>query len=101
MNKEKKDKLAKDFKLYNVVMNNIWKLIVTVLIGVLLGYLTTRKSETGNNYMVIFIVIFFVIGIINFFVGIIKEHNKLIKREEMRKRLEEQQLAKEKDNAED
>lgn len=100
MNKEKKDKLARDFKLYNVVMNNIWKLIVTVLIGVLFGYLTTRKSEAGNNYMVIFIVIFFIIGIINFFVGIIKEHNKLVKREEMRKRLEEQQITKERDNEE-
>lgn len=101
MNKEKKSKLIKDFRLYNVIMNNIWKLITTVLIGVLLGYLTTRKSEDGNNYMVIFIVIFFIIGIINFFVGIIKEHKKLAKREEMRKRLEKQQENKEISNEED
>ncbi len=93
-----KDKLAKDFKLYNVIVNNFWKLIATVTIGFLLGYLTTRKSEAGKNYMVLCIVVFLVIGIINFFIGIIKEHHKLIKRDEMRKRLEEQQILKVEDN---
>lgn len=93
-----KDKLAKDFKLYNVIVNNFWKLIVTVIIGFLLGYLTTHKSEAGNNYMVLCVVVFLAIGIINFFIGIIKEHHKLVKRDEMRKRLEEQQMSKDEDN---
>lgn len=95
MNKKKKDKLARDFKLYNVIMSNIWKFIGTVLIGVCLGYLTTRKSEEENNYMLFFIILFFVIGVINFFVGILKEVKKLEKREEMRKELEKQTKDKE------
>lgn len=88
--KQKRDKWAKDFKLYNIIMENIWKFIGTVLIGVCLGYLTTRKSETDDNYMLIFIILFFLIGIFNFFLNIYKEHKKLEKREALRKKLEEQ-----------
>ncbi|MBQ8292185.1 MAG: hypothetical protein IJX78_00095 [Bacilli bacterium] len=98
MNSEKKKRLARDFKLYNVIMNNVWKFIVTVLIGVLLGYLTTKKSEDGNNYMVFCIVTFFIIGLINFFVGIIKEHKKLVKHEELRKKLENKEVEKNEKN---
>ncbi len=83
-----KDKWAKDFKLYNVIMGNIWKFIATVLLGVCLGYLTTRKSEEENNYMLLFIIIFFIIGVINFFLSIYKEIKRLEKVDEMRQKLE-------------
>ncbi len=86
--KMRKDKWSKDFRLYNIIMNNFWKFIGTVLIGVCLGYLTTRKSEDETNYMLFFIILFFVIGVFNFFLGIYKEVKKLEKREQMRKELE-------------
>ncbi len=81
----KKDKIVKDFKLYNVIMSNFWKLIATVLIGAGIGYIATSKSEDDQDYMLICIIVFFVIGIINFFVGIIKEMKKLDKLEEKKK----------------
>ncbi len=87
----KKDKLVRDFKIYNIIMSQVWKFLTTIIIGVLGGYLVSRKGEENNNYMVIIIIIAFIIGIINFFVGILKEHNKMVKREEMKKRLEEKQ----------
>lgn len=88
--KIKKDKIAKDFKLYNVIMGNFWKFIATVLIGVCLGYLTTRNSKTEDNYMVFCIILFFVIGVINFFVGIMKEMKRLEKHEEKSKKQQNQ-----------
>ena len=93
--KNRRDKWSKDFKLYNVIMNNFWKLIGTVLIGVCLGYLTTRKSNNESNYMLLFIILFFIIGIFNFFLGIYKEVKKLEKREKMRKELENKTKEKE------
>lgn len=87
----KKDKLAKDFKTYNIIISQVWKFLTTLIIGVLGGYLVSRKGGEDNNYMVIIIIIAFVIGIFNFFLGLYKEHNKMLKREEMRKRLEEKQ----------
>ncbi len=92
-----KDKFSKDFKLYNVIMGNIWKFIATVLLGVCLGYLTTRKSKEENNYMLLFIVIFFIIGVINFFLSIYKEVKRLEKREEMRKKLENKTVEEQED----
>lgn len=86
--KEKRAKWSKDFKLYNIIMNNFWRFIGTVLIGVCLGYLTTRKSKDDSNYMLFFIILFFVIGVFNFFLSLYKEIRKLEKREKMRKDLE-------------
>lgn len=85
----KKDKIAKDFKIYNLIMSQVWRFLTTIIIGILFGYLVSRKGEEGNNYMIVIIIASFVIGIFNFFLGIYKEHKKLEKREEMRKRLEE------------
>lgn len=93
--KEKRAKWSKDFKLYNVIVNNFWKFIGTVLIGVCLGYLTTRKSEDDSNYMLFFVILFFVIGVFNFFLSLYKEIRKLEKREKMRKDLENKKAVEE------
>ena len=37
----KKDKISKAFKTYNLVMNEVWKLLTIILIGVVM-------NETGN-----------------------------------------------------
>ena len=84
----KKDKLVRDFKTYNFIMSQVWKFLTTIIIGVLFGYLVSIKGEENNNYMIIIIIVFFVIGIFNFFLGLYKEHKKMEKREEMKKRLE-------------
>ena len=83
----KKDKLARDFRIYNLIMSQVWKFLTTIIIGVLLGYLASRKGEE-DNYMIVIIIASFIIGIFNFFLGLYKEHKKMEKREEMRKRLE-------------
>lgn len=83
-----KDKLAKDFRIYNLIMSQVWKFLTTIIIGILLGYLASRKGEEDNNYMIVIIIASFVIGIFNFFLGLYKEHKKMEKREEMKKRLE-------------
>lgn len=74
----KKDKIVKDIKLYNLIMSNIWQLLTTILFGVLVGYLLNRYAEKENNhYMLFSIIVFFIIGIINFFVAIIRGSKKL------------------------
>lgn len=74
----KKDKLFKNIKLYNVIMNNFWLLITTTLTGVVIGYFWSNNSKKeDNHYMLFSIIIFFVIGVINFFIRIIKELNKV------------------------
>ena len=66
----KKDKLAKDFRIYNLIMSQVWKFLTTIIIGILLGYLASRKGEEGNNYMIVIIIASFIIGIFNFFLGL-------------------------------
>ena len=77
----KKEKAYKFFKNYNIIMSNIWLLITTMLVGVLIGYFVNKKYPTENNiWFILIIIIFFIIGIINFFYSILvksKEFDKL------------------------
>ncbi len=82
----KKDKLYKDLKLYNIVMSNIWQLITIILFGILAGYLLEKYSTNEKiNFMLISIIVFSFIGIINFFVSIIRQSKKLEKAERAKK----------------
>lgn len=86
MNKNKKEKFAQGFKMYNYVMQEIWKLLTTLLFGVLAGYLLRKNGPTDNNYFVISIIVSLFIGLINFFVGLLR----IIKREEQRKKKQQE-----------
>ena len=79
--KKKKDNLFKDLKVYNLVMTNIWQLLTIILIGVLAGYLFDKYATNESiNYMAFSIILFAIIGIINFFVSIIRGIKKLEKK---------------------
>lgn len=73
-------KLVKNLKLYNLIMSNIWLLLTTTLLGVIIGYIL-KKNNDNDTYMVISIIVFFVIGIVNFFFKIIRETLKMNKEE--------------------
>lgn len=74
----KKNKIIKNFKLYNIIMSNFWLLITTCLVGIIIGYFLNKYSSNENNhYMLISIIIFSVIGIANFFIHLITQINKL------------------------
>lgn len=76
--KKNKDKWVKDLKVYNIVMGNVWKLLTILLIGVLGGYLFEKYAKDKSlPYMLISILIFTIIGIIDFFFSIIRESKKL------------------------
>lgn len=76
----KKDKLSKDLKIYNIIMSCIWKLIAFFLLGVLGGYLLKRYGKDEDiNYMLISVLTFSIIGIIDFFISIIRESKKIKK----------------------
>lgn len=82
----KKEKIAKAFKTYNLIMNEIWKLITILLIGILIGWFIKRKNGSNLGF-VISISIALVVGLASFFVGIIrvsknKEKEDLKEREE-------------------
>ncbi len=80
--KKDKDHLVKGLKTYNVIMSNVWQLLTIILMGVLAGYLFQRNAiDKKFNYMAITIIVFTVIGIIVFFVNIIKASKKLAKAE--------------------
>ena len=48
----KKDKLVHGFKMYNYVMQEVWKLLTTLLFGVLAGYLLRKNGPEDNYYFV-------------------------------------------------
>ena len=82
----KKEKAYKFFKNYNVIMSNIWLLITTMLVGVLIGYFVNKKFPTEKNiWFILIIIIFFVIGIINFFYSILVKSKEFDKFEEGKK----------------
>lgn len=90
--KKDKSRLFKDLKVYNLIMSNIWQLVTILLIGVLAGYLFEKNAEDKSiNYMLFSIIFFTVIGIINFFVSIIKG-SKRLEKEEAKKALARKQL---------
>ncbi len=85
MKKEKKEKVVAGFKTYVFVMQEIWKLITILIIGILFGYLLKVKGPEGNHYIVYAIIISLVIGLLVFFAGLIK----IVKKEEQLKKQEE------------
>lgn len=84
--KNDKKSLVHGMKAYNLIMSNVWQLLTILLIGILVGYLLTRNATNKKiNYMAISIIVFAVIGIIVFFVNIIREAKKM-EQIEMRKK---------------
>lgn len=87
--KKNKDKIIHDIKIYNLIMSNVWKLITFLLIGVLGGFLFEHYSKYKDfNYMLFSIILFSVIGIIDFFRSIINDSKKLEKAEQKKKEKE-------------
>ena len=78
----KRDKVSKFLRTYNLVMSNFWLLITTTLVGVLIGFLLNKAFPTEKNiWLIIVSVIFFLIGVFNFFYKIIGESIKLQEQE--------------------
>ena len=88
MNKQKKDKLVHGFKLYNEIMQEIWKFLTVLLFGVVLGYILQKRGPEDNNRFVFTLIIALAIGLILFFVGLFS----VVKKEETR-RLKQKNLA--------
>ena len=76
----KKDKISKAFKTYNLVMNEVWKLLTIILIGVFIAWLIKRRNGS-NVAIVLTITISLVIGLAVFFVGLINLSKKKEKEE--------------------
>lgn len=90
--KKDRSRLFKDLKVYNLVMSNIWQLITILLIGILAGYLFEKNATNKEiNYMLFSIIFFTIIGVINFFVSIIRGVKRL-EREEARKKQARKEL---------
>lgn len=98
MPKNKREKAAHGFRVYNLIMSNVWRFLTTLLVGVLAGYLVSRNGPDGNNYWLFMILVFLVIGILNFFLGIYKDHKKLVAREEAKKKLMQEEENKNEEN---
>ena len=81
MNKQKKDKLVHGFKLYNEIMQEIWKFLTVLLFGVVLGYILQKRGPEDNNRFVFTLIIALAIGLILFFVGLFS----VVKKEETRR----------------
>lgn len=97
--KRNKDKLYKDLKVYNMVMSNIWKLLTFILIGIFAGHLLNKYAKYHDiNYMLISILFFSTVGIVDFFISIIRESKRL---EEEDKKQQEQKKKIESDKIED
>ena len=79
----KKDKFIRDFKIYNFVMNNIWQLLTTLLIGFIIGWLLEKYVGSEKNLWMLFsIVIAIFVGCANFFLSLYSLMKKIQKREE-------------------
>ena len=71
----KKDKFSKAFKTYNIIMQEVWKFLTIILIGVLIGYLIYRKTHNNIGF-VISIIVALVLALIEFFVSLIRISKK-------------------------
>ena len=60
--KEKYRSIKSFFKITNI----IYTFIMTIIIGIIVGYFMDKYVE-GSNWMLISILVFFAIGIINFY----------------------------------
>lgn len=87
MKPKRKRNVANGFKTYVFVMQEIWKFITIMLIGVAFGYLLKLKGPEGNHFMVIVIIISLFVALIVFFVGLFR----IIKREEEKEEPDEQE----------
>lgn len=78
----KKDKVKKSLRVYNLIMSNFWLLITTTLVGVLIGYLLNKAFPTEKNvWLIIISILFFFVGVFNFFYHIIRESIKMQEQE--------------------
>ena len=78
----RKDKIIRDFKIYNFVISNIWQFITTALIGFLIGWLLEKYVGSEKNLYIIFsLIIFISIGIVNFFLALYKKFKKIAEKE--------------------
>ena len=69
-------------------MTNVWQLLTIIAIGILAGYLFEKYATNQDiNYMAFSIIFFSIIGIINFFVSILKGVKKLEKTDKDKKRI--------------
>jgi len=80
----KKEKVYKSFKTYTIVMQEVWKFLTIILVGVLIGWLITRNSENKTGF-VISIIIALVVALAVFFVSIIRISNKIKENENEKK----------------
>ena len=86
--KKKKDNIIHDIKIYNIIMSNVWKLITFLLIGVLGGFLFEHYSKYKDfNYMLFSIVLFAIIGIIDFFVSKLQKLYRITEKKKNEKEL--------------
>lgn len=79
----KKDKFIRDFKIYNFVMNNIWQLLTTLIIGFIVGWLLEKYVGSERNLWMLFsIILAIMVGIANFFLSLYSLMKKIQKKEE-------------------
>ena len=82
----KKDRLSRFLRIYNLIMSNFWLLITTTLVGVGIGYYVNKSYPTEKNvWLIVISLVFFLIGMFNFFLKIIKQSMDLSKEEQEKK----------------
>lgn len=78
MMKKSRKEMFKSLKNYNMVMSCIWEFITILVLGVLFGYLLEQhKTVKEINFMLISVIASIVIGIIVFFVSLLKGMKKM------------------------
>lgn len=81
MKTNKQEKIVKGFKIYSLIMQEVWKLLTIIGIGILVGWLITKDKESKVGF-VISIVVALAIGLAVFFVSLIRLSQKLNKDKE-------------------
>lgn len=66
-------------------MTQIWQLIATIVAGILAGVLMKSRRPEDEHGMLYCILGFSIIGIINFFIGIIRSSKRYAREEEKKK----------------